>query len=411
LEILDIDANRYSDQEVETLIKEKDFDVVAMGCIVTGFRIIKKITSVIKKYKNVPVIVGNSVASSITPMLLNRTQTDIAVIGEGDVTIVELLNSIEKNGDLKDISGLAFKEKGEIIFTPKREVLKNIDELPFINWELFDINTYIEKSKVYINEPYPVPYDQVRSLPINTARGCAFKCTFCYHVFIKDKYRVRSPKSICDEISFLKEKYEINYINFFDELTFYSKKQCEEFVDTLLKYDLNIAWKASTRGNLLGLEDLELAKKLKKSGCIGLGYSLESANADILKAMNKKMDVKDFIAQTKVLGYPQETEQSLKETFDVCYDADIYPSSGYLLPLPGTPMYDYAVKTGKIEDEEDFLMHMGDRQDFSINLTNMEYKRIEEIVTKNLKRISDKLGLGLDDSKLIKTGHYRAKNK
>jgi radical SAM superfamily enzyme YgiQ (UPF0313 family) len=243
-------------------------------------------------------------------------------------------------------------------------------------------------------------------------------------VFIKDKYRVRSPKSICDEISFLKEKYEINYINFFDELTFYSKKQCEEFVDTLLKYDLNIAWKASTRGNLLGLEDLELAKKLKKSGCIGLGYSLESANADILKAMNKKMDVKDFIAQTKVLqaagliawtslvlGYPQETEQSLKETFDVCYDADIYPSSGYLLPLPGTPMYDYAVKTGKIEDEEDFLMHMGDRQDFSINLTNMEYKRIEEIVTKNLKRISDKLGLGLDDSKLIKTGHYRAKNK
>jgi radical SAM superfamily enzyme YgiQ (UPF0313 family) len=422
LEILDIDAHRYSDQEVEKMIKEKDFDVAAMGCIVTGYKEVKKLAQMIKKYKNVPIIAGNSVASSIPELLLKNTDVDIAVIGEGDITDVEVLKTIESKRPLSEVKGIWYKEDGEIFANAPREAIADIDSIPFIDWSLFDINKYIEKSKIYMNEPYPVPYDELRSLPVNTARGCAFKCTFCYHVFRDDRYRVRSPKSVCEEIKILKEKYDINYINFFDELTFYSKKQCENFVDTLMEYDLGVYWKACCRGNLFKEEDIELVSKLKRAGCVGLAYSLESASEEILKAMNKKLNKNEFIEQTRVLkkaglavwtslviGYPQETEETLKETFDCCYDAEIYPSVGYLVPLPGTPIYQYALETGAIKNQEEYLLNAGDRQDFRVNLTQMKPERIQEVVKYHLKRISEKLGLNLDESKLIKTGHYKHK--
>lgn len=423
LEILDIDAHRYSDSQVEEIIKKRDYDVAAMGCIVTGYKEVKKLANMIKKHRDVPIIAGNSVASSIPELLLRNTKVDIAVVGEGDITDVEVLKAIENKDDLAKVKGIYYKQNGKIFRTPKREAIRDIDSIPFINWSLFDIDTYIEKSKVYMNEPYPVPYEELRSLPINTARGCAFKCTFCYHVFKEDKYRVRTPKSVCEEIRQLKEKYNINYVNLFDELTFYSKKQCEAFVDTFIEYDIGVYWKACCRADLFTEEeDYELALKLKKAGCVGLAYSLESANDQILKAMNKKINKEDFIKQTRVLrkaglavwtslviGYPQETEETLQQTFDCCFDADIYPSVGYLVPLPGTPIYNYAREVGAIKDEEEYLLNAGDRQEFRINLTKIKPERIEEIVKENLKRISNKLELNLDESKLIKTGRYKHK--
>ena len=165
-----------------------------------------------------------------------------------------------------------------------------------------------------------------------------------------------------------------------------------------------------------------MARKLRQAGCVSLGFSLESADKEILKAMNKNITVDDFITQTRVLqkaginpstslviGYPQETEETLQKTFDVCYDTGVYPSAGYLLPQPKTPIYQYAQKMGKIKDEEEYLFQMGDRQDFRINLTNMKQERIEELVKGHLKRIADKLGLGLTKEQLIKSGHYRQK--
>lgn len=422
LEILDVDAYRYTDEEVEQFIKEKDYDVVAFGCIVTGYKIVKKLAETIKKHKRVPIVCGNSVASSIPELLLSRTKVDIAVIGEGDITIVELLKAIEEDIPLERVDGIYFKRNGKIISTPPRSVIDDLDEIPPINWDLFNMDIYISKSKYGVSEPYPMEFDQLKAMPINTARGCIYRCTFCYHVFRDNKYRRRSPKSICDEIKILKEKFGINYISFSDELTFFSIRQCEEFVDTMLKENLGVYWVADCRAGLFKENHIDIARKLKKAGCVGLGYSLESANEDILKAMHKKIKPSQFSTQAKVLraagivtwtslviGYPQETEETIKQTFDCCYENDIYPSAGYLLPQPGTPIYDYAIEIGKIRDEEKYILSMGDRQDFTINLTQMEQSRIEQLVKENLLRISNKLNLGLDETRLIKTGHYRAK--
>jgi len=422
-EILDLDAKRLSDDEFEEYIRTKNFDVVALGCIVTGYKYVKQIAEVIKKHKkDVPIIAGNSVATSIPEILLTKTRVDIGVMGEGDITIVELLRAIENKTPLDEVKGIVFKKEGQVVFTPERELIPNLDELPFINYELFDMKTYLAKFKYGVAEPYPMPFELLKYLPLNTARGCPYNCTFCYHVFRSKRYRTRSVENIAGEIQYLQKKYGVNYIAFSDELSLYSRKQSNNFADCFIKQDIGIFWVADCRAGLFKETDLELARKLKKAGCVALGYSLESANAEILQAMNKKISVQDFVVQTSVLykagittstsvviGYPQETEDTLKQTFDCCYDCNIYPSVGYLLPQPGTPMYEYAVKTGKISDEEEYLLNMGDRQDFRINLTGMKQERIEELVKNHLKRIADKMHLGLDEDHLIKTGHFKQK--
>jgi len=397
--------------------------VVCFGCIVTGYKVVKNLCSLIRKInKNAVIVVGNSVASSIPEILLTKTEADIAVIGEGDVTIVELLKYLDLNKSLDDVEGIYFKKQGSIIATKRREAILRLDDIPMPEWPLFEIKTYVEESKNFVFEPYRIPKDQIRAFPVNTARGCAFRCTFCYHVFMADKYRWRSPGSVMQEIRKLKELYGINYIYFWDELTFFSKKQTEELVDELLRQDLNIYWIASCRAGLLNESDGNLVKKIKDSGCIGLSYSLESADERILKTMNKNISLDGFRRQKKILdkfgvvtwtslvmGYPEETEDSVGKTMEFCYENSIYPSVGYLLPQPGSYMYKYILDNKVINSEEEYLLNMGDRQDFRINLTQISSQRMQQIVKEYLDKINRKLQLGIQEDRLVKFGHYKAK--
>ena len=420
-DLLDIDAYRYTDEQVEKLIRKKAYDVVCMGCIVTGYKTVKTLAAVIREYHpNCRIIVGNSVATSIVDILLNRTEADIAVMSESDETIVELLRSISDNDPVEEVKGICFKKNENIIRTPERPLIKNISEIPFIDFDIFDVELFIEHAKEGVTDPLPMAREEIRALPVNTARGCIANCTFCYHVFKGKPYRHRSADSIINEIRTLIDKYDLNYIQFWDELTFFSKQQTTEFADKILTEGLEFYWDAQSRANLFNDEaDVKIMKKMKQAGCIGMQYSLESADAEILKKMNKKISIDQFSKQTSlyhqagiatytslVLGFPQETPQTIAKTFDCCIENRIYPSVGFLLPQPGSPIYDYAVEQGFIADEEDYLMKMGDRQDLRINITSMEDSEFEAEVVKGLQGVNKELNVGLDPDKLIKTEHW-----
>ena len=425
LEIVNVDIHRYSDEELKAILSEKDFDVVGFGCIATGYRVVKDMTSLIRSVnKSAVIIVGNSVATSIPNIVLEKTEADIAVIGEGDVTVVELLKCLERKASLESVDGICFKKNNKVIANKPRPPLPNIDQIPLPEWDLFEMDTYVRESKNYVSEPYPMPKDDIRAMPLNTARGCVFRCTFCYHVFKNNMYRFRSPASIIKEIKEFQRRYKINYINFWDELTFSSKAQAEALMDELLKEDLGIFWTGACRSDLFKhKDDAGLAKKFKLSGCVGLSYSLESANAAILKSMNKRLNTDDFAAQkhilddagiitwtSLVLGYPEETEETINETMEFCFRHDLYPSAGFLLPQPGTPMYDYIIANGIIKDVEGYLLGLGDRQDLRVNLTKMPSERFVALVKGHLERINKKLNLNLDKDRLLKSGHYKAKS-
>lgn len=421
-ELLDIDAYRYSDEYIEQYIKDHDFDVVCMGCIVTGYKIIKNLSLTIKKYHpQSKVIVGNSVATTIPEILLTRTGADIAVMGEGDETIVDLLDTLAAGGELEKVAGICYLKNGQLLQTPERPYIKDVSAIPFIDYSLFPVEQYLAASQYSANDVVPIPRDEIRCLPVNTARGCIARCTFCYHVFKTVPYRARSSETIVEEIKSLVERYGINYILFADELTFHNKKRALELSERLLAEDVHVYWSADCRAELFQHEeDVAIIEKMKEAGCVEIAYSLESTDPEILKAMNKKISVEQFSRQTRlvhqagltpttslVIGYPQETVDSIRKTLECCMENRIYPSTGYLLPQPGSKMYEYAVEEGFITDEEEFLLLMGDRQDLRLNMTKMSDSEMEAAVSEGLKRCNEALGIGLTTDQLLKTQYYR----
>ncbi|MFH0900898.1 MAG: radical SAM protein [Pseudomonadota bacterium] len=423
-EILDIDAHRYSDEEVERRIRTMRFDVAAIGTLVSQYTLVKGIAAMIRQHHpRAVIVVGNTLGTSVPRLLLEKTEVDVAVRGEGDITAVELFQAVAAGSSLDEVAGICFKRDGEIVETAPRRAIACVDDIPFPNYDLFDIDIYLEKSRLIVPAPekLPIAFDDLVAMPVSTARGCPFQCNFCYHAFKSLKYRHRSPESICAEIERWKTKYGANYVSFWDELSLYDIKSTARLADLLIEKNLRMFFVGSARSELLDWSKLEVARQLRKAGCKGLSFALESGNESILRAMNKRNHVADFITQAKVcheaglevytslvFGYPQETPATIANTFDVCSKARVYPSVGYLQPSPGTPIYEYARQKGYIGDEELYLMSMGDRQDLRMNLTGMSPDLMEGLIHEHLRALNDELGIGLPESQLIKTQVYRS---
>ena len=422
--LLDIDINEYSDSYIENYISKNEYDFVLLGTIVTHYKWVKWFVNMTKNQKpQTNVIVGNSVAGSIPEIFFDHTKCDVAVIGEGEITAFEAVEAIRLDKKLENVEGIAFKDvNGKFIQNPPRKA-SMIDDLPMIEWDFFDVEKYIKKSATY----YPGSKTRrMRSMPVATARGCAFKCTFCHYVFWNDPYRNRSPENILLEVKRNSEKYNANYMQFWDDLSFASAKQAERLADAIIKSGLKFYWNASVRVDLFSrskLSDkrkLEVAEKMKKSGCLSVGFSLESGNKEILKMMNKEIDAEAFavtinafkkagiVTNTSVVfGYPIETSETIKETFDQCLKAKVYPSIGFLLPLPYTAMYDYAKANGFITDEDKYLDSITERQDICMNMTKMSDSEIMDGIKIGAKQLNEMLQLHLTEATYIRTKRYQ----
>jgi anaerobic magnesium-protoporphyrin IX monomethyl ester cyclase len=453
-ETLDISINDFSDSCVENYISTHEFDVVAVGAIATHYRWVKWFVNMVKeKQPRCTVILGNSVGSSISEVVFQHTSVDIVVLGEGDVTTVEVLKALANgeplgevleplepvphtNCDLppsyrgKGIAGIVFRDaNGTQVHTGQRTWVRNIDDFPFPNWDLFNVESYIQRCPP-AHGTTRFPSEEVRNLPVTTARGCVYKCTFCHHAYWNYPYRHRSPASVVAEIKRNIQKYGTNFVTFWDELTFFKLNQAETFVDALLAENLNIHWVAAVRCDLFGRDDLpyedriRVAEKFRQSGCISLNYSLESGSDEILEAMNKRFKAANFIEQvlllrkvgivsnaSLVIGYPQETKETLAVSMEMCREARVYPSPGFILPLPETEMWKYCVNNGYIDDPDSFLTSIVERQDFSVNLTRMSDEELVGEVNAGLAKLNEAFGGHLDANSLIKTGGYARHQK
>jgi anaerobic magnesium-protoporphyrin IX monomethyl ester cyclase len=424
-DLMDIDINGYDDDYVENFIKENKYDVILYGTIVTHYKWIKWLTRTIKKHQpSTTVVVGNSVAASCLEVFMANAPADIAIKGEGEVTCLEVLNALRDGGELKDVSGIAFRNlEGELVKNPNRPAC-DINELPKVDWDLFDVPNYLNR---YQWTAFGVSkHTKSIVFPLSTARGCTFRCTFCHFVYWEDPFRYRSPEKIVEEIRHNIEKYGTNYLNFNDDLTLSSLVQAERLADAILASGLKFDWSASVRTDLLGKPNfsykrrLGVAKKLKESGCKTLSFSLEHANDEILALMEKHVKKEYFSEQINILrevgimascsvvfGYPPETGETIKETFDFCLQNRVYPSIGFLMPLPYTKMYEYAVKNGFIKDEDAYLDSITERQDICLNMTKLSDEEIMGHIKENAFKLNQMLEIGLDESTLIRTGGPR----
>ncbi len=424
-DLLDICINDYSDDYVEAYLETNTYDVVLIGSIITHYKWMKWFVHMLKRHQpDCKVIVGNSVSGSIPSLWMLETPTDYVVTGEGEWAALDIIRHLGTDSPAEDILGITFRcNDGSVTENEKRPAVR-VQDIPMIDWTDFDVDRYIDVQSSSQVSGLGIEIrdgNKLRVMPVSTARGCVFKCTFCHYVYWDDPYRHRSAEDILAECLRNIDSYDANYINFWDDLSFHSVRSAERVVDAILCSDVQFYWSAAIRADLFGNPKvseerrIDLAHKFRESGCVSVGFSLESGNNDILTLMDKRIRPEFFddsiriiresgitVGTSVVFGYPNETPATIKETFAQCARNEIFPSIGILIPLPYTKMYEYAKEHGYIVDEDTYLTDITERQDLCVNMTNMSDEDLLGLIREGAEALDRQLGLGLDD--VFRTG-------
>ena len=313
---------------------------------------------------------------------------DFVIIGEGEITLKELVNSIEKNEtDFRKIDGLAFKENTEVIKTSPRQIVKELDSFPMPAWDLIDISSY---KKIWIER-----YGYF-SLNIATTRGCPFKCNWCAKPIYGNRYNSRSPQKVAEEITYLINNFGVNHFWMCDDIFGLKPGWVQEFRDIVKSKDLKFKYKIQSRVDLLLQEDTISA--LAESGAETVWVGAESGSQKILDAMDKGTNVKQIYEATRLLkknkirpafflqfGYLGEEKEDIQKTINMVLDLmpeEIGISVSY--PLPGTKFYDKVKeqlkgKTNWTDSDELAMMYKG-------TFTPSYYKKLHRYVHKVYRR-------------------------
>ena len=415
--VLDVNATRIPENIVLKKIEKSNFDIVGIGGLITTYKYVKWLTYEIKKMKpRTKIILGGGVGASIPELAFDKMNIDFIVIKDGEKTIVELLDKLDNPSKVK---GIYYKSDGEVHKTPERELIKDLDSIPFPAWDLFPMDVYTN----------PTTHSGWRKkINMLYGRGCPFRCTFCWHNFGYNN-RLRSPDNVIEEIKLLKKKYEIKYVSFYDECLTTSKENVLDFCNKLIEGKFDIKWDCASRINLI---DGKMLKVMKKAGCHYIGYGVESGSQMMLNSMRKGITVeqaKKAILLTKkagimphatfMIGTPGETRETIRETIKFCKEVrlphriEIF----FTTPFPSTPLYEYAKESGLIKDEEKYIERLGDVADFVINLTDMTNKELIDLRNRAEKESSINLLKWVFDyyryygfSSLVKSGIKKAIN-
>lgn len=217
-------------------------------------------------------ILGGPHASVFYDHALENAKIDIAVIGEGENTFVELLNKLLQDQPIDDVKGIVFKKNNKIILTPYREPIENLDSIPFPAWDLVDFKKYSSVSSMNAYcaaRPWAI---------IFTSRGCPFRCAYCHKIFGK-RTRFRSPENVIAEIELLTQKYGVKEIQIVDDFFNVDLNRAKTICDLIIdkKIKIKIAFPNALRGDMM---DRELIHKLREAGCYAIAYAVETASPE-----------------------------------------------------------------------------------------------------------------------------------
>lgn len=309
-----------------------------------------------KRHRDTFIIIGGPHISSIPEDTLERfPQFDAGVIGEGDITIIEMLNALKENSDLKKVKGIIIRTNGSIERTPPRELLSDLDSLPLPAWDLLpDLTQYYRPAA---NSFYQLP-----SSGLVTSRGCPGKCTFCDRTVSGHKLRMHSAEYLIKMVKHLYFHYGVRDIIFHDDNFIAFRKRLYEFCEMLKEGHLKLSWSCTARVDMV---TPELLKMMKQAGCWQIAYGIESGSQEILDFLKKGItlnQIRDALKFTRhagimnrgyfMIGVPTETIQTIRKTIDFLLELklDDFHMSMYT-PHPGTEISKSIDKYGTLDND------------------------------------------------------------
>ena len=389
VEVYNQDYHHFPDPHLTRFLDDNHFDVIAVS-VIAGYYQYRKLLSIseaINDSKNRPLyIIGGYGPTPEPEFFLNKTGADVVVLGEGEETTVDLMTAIDKKTPMADVLSIAYRDGSEIKINARRPLIEDLDTIPWPAYHKFPIEYYrLEK------EPRSEPTDL--SIPLMSARGCTFKCTFCYRM--DTGYRARDAKNLLDEVEYLHKKYGITYVSFQDDLLMSSIAHTEAVCNEFIRRNLPVKWNCNGRLNYC---TPDLIKLMKQAGCVFINYGIESMDDTVLKNMKKGLRT-DMIIQgiemtleadispglNMMFGNIGDTPETLKKAVDFLVKYDDFAQMRTIRPVtpyPGSPLYYDAIDKGLIKDIEDFYENKHVNSDLlAANFTDMSDDEFYQCLT------------------------------
>ncbi len=397
VDIYSQDLHHWPDSHLTDYLDKHTYDVVGLSLIGGYFQYqrLMGISAAINRSKNRPFyVLGGHGPAPEPEYFLNKTQADAVVIGEGEITVIELLDAVDNSKSLAGIKGIAYRVGDEVFINPQRPLIENIDSIPSPAFHKFPIEYYR-----LLRIPHCTNTDFI--LPLLSGRGCTFKCNFCYRM---DKgFRPRSPESIIEEVQLLKMDYGLTGISFQDELLMSSVDRTTKLCEAFIKANLNVIWTCNGRLNYAKPEVLKL---MKEAGCVFINYGIEAMDDQILKNMNKALTTKQVIQGIEatlaagispgyniIFGNIGENKETLHKgvEFLLKYDDGAqFRTIRPVTPYPGCALYDYAIEKGLLKDCEDFYENKHKNSDLvAVNFTDMTDQEFHEALLEANTRLTE----------------------
>jgi len=346
--ILDAEAENLSIDDIRAKIKSISPDIVGVSSMTPTVHDDLEVAKTAKDL-GCKVVVGGAQANAMPEETLQFNFVDFIIQGEGEIPMFQLLQALGEKISFSEVKGLGYKNSNGEIILNEPYIHDNIDELPFPARDLLPYEKYFSL------------ISKGRLTTVCAGRGCPFQCGFCFKQPQDRKCRFRSPESVADEIQEVIQKYGINEINFVTDTLTFKKDFIIGFCEELINRNINISWIAPTRVDCITPEIILL---MKKAGCRSLRFGVESGSPEILKLMNKNIELEQVLTafnwakQAKIetfayliIGYLNETEETVKQTLKFVKklkpDLLMY---NVATPLPKTKLFEQAVKAGLVEE-------------------------------------------------------------
>lgn len=345
---------RYEDEKVLfSKLRELSPDILGFYSSSEIAPYVVSLASRIKEEFNDTVMIAGGPHATIDPHYFLRSNFDIAVKGEGEITIKEAVKAIRQKSDLKDIRGISYRSNGNIFDNPPREFIENMDDLPFPAFDLFPhMEDTLWEGFTWTNL-HPFTH-------VILSRGCPYQCAFCQptlSMIFGKKVRRMSPHRAIELLTFLKQKYNIKEMLFEDDLLLSGtwKNWLIELTDLIIEHNLNIRWLAQARANNI---DKDILIRAKKAGCYMVMCGVESGSQKTLDFYNKAItpeNIRSFFKLCKdlelmsvaqiIFGAPEESLEDAGATIDLM--REVQPDiiwAAPLTPYPGTYLTEWLTK-------------------------------------------------------------------
>ena len=366
------------------VIYDDDFNYLTKMCLSRMREAAFRMSAIAKEYGTTVIVHGSDAADHVEEYIDHGA--DYVIFGEGEQTLVELLDSLNSRTGtpLKNVHGIAFRSDNRIERTPPRDLLHDVDALPFPARDLVDVEQYRRAWKT--RHGY-------FSINIVSTRGCPYHCNWCAKPIYGQVYNTRSPENVVTEMLNIKQRYQPDHLWFCDDIFGLKPGWVGDFAEAVRKAGAMIPFKCLSRADLLLKENA--IRHLVDAGCRTVWIGAESGSQKILDAMEKGTTIEQIYESTKRMheagikvgfflqyGYPGETNTDIDLTLKMvkeCMPDDIGISVSY--PLPGTKFYEnvrhsLGEKENWIDSQDLDLMYSGEYvPDFYRALHKLTHKK------------------------------------